>query len=131
MTIRIIVAGATGWAGSLITRSILESDEFQLAGAIARQEAGKDVGEVLGMPAVGVRISPTLEAALQSHGEVLIDYTHPSSVKARTLSALEHGMRVVIGTSGLTAEDFDEIGEAADRQRLGVIAAGNFWIAAA
>jgi len=45
MVIRVCVAGATGWAGSAVTRKVLESGEFQLVGAIARQQAGVDIGE--------------------------------------------------------------------------------------
>ena len=36
MPIKVCVAGATGWTGSLVTRRILESSEFELVGAIAR-----------------------------------------------------------------------------------------------
>src|SRR5205823_3373676 len=45
--------------------------------------------------------------------------------------ALDHGLRVVIGTSGLTADDYREIDARARRLGLGVIAAGNFSITAA
>jgi 4-hydroxy-tetrahydrodipicolinate reductase len=45
MVIRVCVAGATGWAGSAVTRKILESSEFQLVGAIARKQAGIDICE--------------------------------------------------------------------------------------
>src|SRR5882724_4325296 len=48
MPIRICVAGATGWAGSAVVRRILQSGDFQLVGVIARQNAGRDIGEVLG-----------------------------------------------------------------------------------
>ena len=61
----------------------------------------------------------------------MIDYTHPESVKARTLGALDRGTRVVVGTSGLTAADYDEIAQRAEARGLGVIAAGNFSITAA
>ena len=60
-----------------------------------------------------------------------IDYTDPASVKPRTFEALSRGIRVVIGTSGLTAADFAEIEHEASACRLGVIAAGNFSITAA
>jgi len=63
--------------------------------------------------------------------DVLIDYTTPTSVKAHTLAALDHGVRVVIGTSGLTAADYAEISEIAQEKHLGVFAAGNFSITAA
>jgi 4-hydroxy-tetrahydrodipicolinate reductase len=131
MAIRVCVAGATGWAGRAVVRGILASDRFELVGALARQGAGADAGEAIGLPAAGVRIAASLEEALRSPTDVLIDYTKPDSVKERTLAALERGVRVVIGTSGLTAADYAEIEQVASARRLGVIAAGNFSITAA
>jgi len=131
MVIRVCVAGATGWTGSAVTRKILESSEFQLVGAIARQQAGVDIGEALGGDRFGLNIVATLEEALAIPTDVLIDYTSPDSVKARILKALDKGMRVVVGTSGLAASDFEEIEQRAHELNLGVIAAGNFSITAA
>ena len=131
MPIKVCVAGATGWTGSLVARRILESSEFELVSALARRDAGRDIGETLGVGKTGVVIVSTLEEALRIPADVLIDYTHPESVKARTLSALDHGMRAIIGTSGLTAIDYDEIAQRAEARGLGVIAAGNFSITAA
>ncbi len=131
MAIKVCVAGATGWTGSMVTRRILAAPEFQLVGALARRAAGQDVGEALGLAQAGVRISASLEEALQTPTDVLIDYTRADTVKERVLSALDHGARVVIGTSGLAAADYAEIERRAEAQRLGVIAAGNFSITAA
>ncbi len=131
MAIRVCVAGATGWTGGAVTRRILASAEFELTGTIARQQAGRDIGEVLGLPTAGVDIVSTLDEALRTPTDVLIDYTKPDTVKARTLEALGRGVRVVIGTSGLTEEDFAEIALKAEENGLGVIAAGNFSITAA
>jgi 4-hydroxy-tetrahydrodipicolinate reductase len=135
MPINVCIAGATGWAGSLIARRLLEgsgaSAEFKLTGAIARQKAGLDIGEVLGLPPAGLAIVPSLGEALTQPIDVLIDFTAPDSVKARTLEALDHGLRVVIGTSGLTASDFTAIERKALALQLGVAAAGNFSITAA
>jgi len=60
VAIRVCVAGVSGWTGSEITRAILASAEFELVGAVARRHAGRDVGEVLGLPATGVVVSGTL-----------------------------------------------------------------------
>ena len=62
---------------------------------------------------------------------MLIDYTSHDAVKANTLAAIERGVGVVIGTSGLTAADFEEIDAAARERGIGVIAAGNFSLTAA
>ena len=131
MAIRVCVAGVSGCTGSAVTRAILASDEFELTGAIARSHAGRDVGEVLGLPARGVLVSGTLAEALARPADVLVDYTTPDTVKQRALDALGGGVRVVIGTSGLSAADYADIERAAEEGVLGVIAAGNFALTAA
>jgi 4-hydroxy-tetrahydrodipicolinate reductase len=131
MSIRVCVAGATGWTGSLLTKTILHASVFELTGAIARQSVGLDIGDALGLPSAGIPIVSSLDEALSHPTDVLVDFTKPDSVKARTLEALDRGVCVVIGTSGLTVQDFKEIEEKAISKSLGVIAAGNFSITAA
>src|SRR5215469_10624808 len=131
MAIKICVAGATGWVGQVLVRKIVKQSELTLSGAIARNSAGQDIGTVLGLEPVGVIVSGTLSEALLKPTDVVVDYTSPGSVKDRTLEALGRGVRVVIGTSGLTASDYHDIDEMARRSGLGVIAAGNFSITAA
>jgi len=128
MVIRVCVAGATGWVGRILTRELLRSEEFQLTGTICRQRVGEDIGLVLGGEAVGVRTVSVLSEAAPA--DVLIDFTGPDSVKARVLEALTRGFRVVIGTSGLTSEDYDDIAREAENRALGVVAAGNFSVTA-
>jgi 4-hydroxy-tetrahydrodipicolinate reductase len=115
MTIRVVVAGATGWTGSALVKAIAAADDLTLAAAVARKGEG---------------MVPTLEAALATPSDVVVDYTHPAAVKAHTLLALSKGRHVVIGTSGLTASDYREIDAAAKAAKRGVIAAGNFSITA-
>ncbi len=131
MAIRVCVAGVSGRTGSAIARAVASSGEFELTGAIARRHAGRDAGELLGLPANGVLVAPRLAEALARPADVLVDFTSPDSVKQRTLEALAGGARVVIGTSGLTAADYADIERAAVESRLGVIAAGNFSLTAA
>lgn len=131
MAIRVCVAGVSGWTGSEVARAVLASPEFELTGAVARRAAGRDAGEVLGVPACGVTVSATLADALARPADVLVDYTTPDTVKSRALEALSRGVRVVIGTSGLTAADYADVGRAATTAGLGVVAAGNFSLTAA
>jgi 4-hydroxy-tetrahydrodipicolinate reductase len=131
MAIRVCVAGVSGRTGGEVVRGILASKEFALTGAVARRSAGRDAGELLGLPANGVFVAGSLEASLACPADVLVDFTSPDSVKQRTLDALDRGVRVVIGTSGLTAADYLDIERKATEKQLGVIAAGNFSITAA
>ena len=88
MSIRVCVAGATGWAGSALVKKILASQEFVLTGAIARRSAGEDIGVRLGGKPAGIQITATLEEALHVRTDVLVDYTKPDSVKGRTLEEI-------------------------------------------
>jgi 4-hydroxy-tetrahydrodipicolinate reductase len=129
--IRVIVAGATGWTGSVITRAILEAQDLVLVGAVARSSAGEDIGVLVSGRAAGVIVSPSVDEALNTPCDVLIDYTHPAAVKAHTLLAISMGVNVVIGTSGLGAEDFSEIEQRALEYKVGVFASGNYSLTAA
>ena len=128
---RVCVAGATGWAGKAVVNAILEAPDLRLVGAVSRRSAGTDLGTLLGKNPLGVRISADVQTALSTATDVLIDYTAPAAVKSNVLAALARGVAAVIGTSGLTAADFQEIETAAAASGLGVIASGNFSITAA
>lgn len=130
MTVRITLAGSTGWVGRALVAAIAAADDLVLAGAVARSAAGRDAGEAAGLGPQGVTIAATLEEALAIPSDVLIDYTKPTAVKAHTLLALRAGRHVVVGTSGLSADDYGEIDAAAREAGRGVLAAGNFSITA-
>ena len=128
--IDVSIAGATGWAGSALVDGISQDDGFRLRSAVARSSAGSDLGAALGREPMDVPVFASVAEALDGVA-VLIDYTSHAAVKANTLAAIEHGVAVVIGSSGLSAADFDEIDAAARRREVGVIAAGNFSLTAA
>jgi len=129
--IRVIVAGATGWTGSAVTRAIIDAQDMVLVGAVTRSSAGQDIGALISGRESGVIIASSVEEALNTPCDVLIDYTHPNAVKAHTLLAIRRGVSVVIGTSGLDAEDFSEIEQYALEHRVSVFAAGNYSVTAA
>ncbi|QPC87534.1 4-hydroxy-tetrahydrodipicolinate reductase [Mesorhizobium sp. NBSH29] len=130
MTIRVVMAGATGWVGKALVAAIAREADLALAGAVSRSAAGQDAGTASGGEPVGIAVAATLEEALATPSDVVIDYTKPNIVKANTLAAIAAGRHVVIGTSGLGADDYAEIDAAARAGGVGVIAAGNFSITA-
>lgn len=130
MTVRVVVAGATGWVGKALIPAILAADDLELAGAVARSAAGIDAGAAVGLAPVGVTVAATLGEAFAVPSDVVVDYTKPHAVKAHALAAITAGRNVVVGTSGLGAGDYAEIARAAEAAQVGVIAAGNFSITA-
>jgi 4-hydroxy-tetrahydrodipicolinate reductase len=128
--IRVCIAGATGWAGRAVAAGVVAAQDLAMQSAVARSAAGNDLGSVLGGQALGVTIRSSVEEALDGV-DVLVDYTSHTIVKRNTLIAIDRGVAVVVGASGLTAADFEEIDMAACSRGVGVIAAGNFSLTAA
>lgn len=128
--LNVCVAGATGWTGRPIAEAILAADDLTLTNAVSRSAAGQDLGAAWGGQPLGILVDGDVADAL-SGVDVLVDYTAPGAVKRNTLAAVERGVHVVVGTSGLSAEDFDEIDDAARSHGVAVIAAGNFSVTAA
>lgn len=79
---------------------------------------------------MGVPVFASVEEGLQGV-DILVEYTSHATVREHTLTAVGRGIHVVVGSSGLTAEDFAEIDALARERRVGVIAAGNFSLTAA
>ena len=118
----VCIAGATGWTGQALVRGVAEAADLELRSAVSRSGAG---GEIEGAP-VYASAAEALEGV-----DVLVDYTSVEVVKGNALAAIAAGVAVVIGTSGLTAEDFAEIDAAARERSVGVVASGNFSLTAA
>ena len=115
--IRVCVAGITGWTGRPVADAIDEADGLELVAGVSRSgpESYSSVAEAL--------------AAVDA--DVLVDYTHATAVRDNVLGAIERGVNVVVGASGLSASGYDEIDVAARERGVGVVAAGNFSLTAA
>lgn len=126
MTIKVCLAGATGWAGSAVARGIAYTNDIVLTSAVARSFAGKSLGEVLTESRLTCPIFATAQEALTQPCDVFFEFTKPDVARVNVLTALERGAHVVIGTSGLTDEEYAEIAAAAEHYGRGVLAVGNF-----
>jgi 4-hydroxy-tetrahydrodipicolinate reductase len=115
--IRVSVAGVTGWTGSAVAEAVRTADDLELVAGISRSDPAS--------------YSSVAEALAAVEADVLVDYTHAAAVKTNVLAALERGVGVVVGSSGLTAADYDEIDALARERGVAVIAAGNFSVTAA
>jgi 4-hydroxy-tetrahydrodipicolinate reductase len=130
MATNVCIAGATGWVGRRLVPAIVQDPSFELVGAVSRTHREKRLGDILGISNLDLMVSGSLDEALQVKTNLLIDYTAPDAVKRHVLTAIRKGVHVVIGTSGLTDEDFAQIDELAREYAVGVLAAGNFAISA-
>ncbi len=130
MKMKICVAGATGKMGRHLAAAIAESEDLEVSSAVARNYASQNLGDILEIKSIHAEIFDDIVFALRRNPDILIDFTHASIVKRNVICAIQEKIPVVIGTSGLSESDFEEIAIEADKYQVGVIAAGNFSISA-
>ena len=107
--LKIAVAGASGRMGKMLVEAIAAAADMRLSGALdvaASSALGQDAGAFLGRPA-GVAVTSDLATALAG-ARCLIDFTRPEGTLAHLAYCAEHGIAMVIGTTG-----FDDAGKAA------------------
>ncbi len=106
MTTRVGITGAAGRMGKTLIEAIaLAAGDLTLAAAIERPESslvGADSGELAGQGRNGVPVVGALEEVIADI-DVLIDFTVPDATTANVQTCVEHGVAIVIGTTGFTA----------------------------
>ncbi|MFD0711184.1 4-hydroxy-tetrahydrodipicolinate reductase [Paenibacillus sp. GCM10027626] len=129
--IRVAVIGAGGRMGREVVKMVLQDEQLELAAAVSPSSAGIDAGILVGAGACGVTISPDLEAGLaDARADVMVDFTVPQAAYGNTKTAILHGVRPVIGTTGFTPEQIDELDKLCRERELGGLIAPNFSIGA-
>jgi hypothetical protein len=128
MALRVVV-GYTGGVGSTVARLVHGNPAFELVGALVHsdEKAGKDVGEIVGIPATGVIATQDVDALVALKADVLawhgIDWQ--GELIAKFLRA---GTSVYSSHGGWwlpTEPDYDLIQQACKEGGSAIIAGGN------
>ncbi|MCU0517441.1 MAG: 4-hydroxy-tetrahydrodipicolinate reductase [Oscillatoria sp. Prado101] len=133
--IPVVVNGAAGKMGREVVKAVAQAPDMTLIGAIDRdpQYQGQDAGELAGCGVLEVPITGELEpmlafAASQKQLGVMVDFTHPKSVYDNVRSAIAYGIRPVVGTTGMSPEQIQDLAEFADKASTGCLIVPNFSI---
>jgi 4-hydroxy-tetrahydrodipicolinate reductase len=127
VSVRLGITGAAGRMGKMLIEAIADSpSDVSLVAAIERSGSslvGADTGELIGRSPSGTHVVDDL-AAVIADLDVLIDFTQPEATVANALVCIEHGVAMVVGTTGLTAAQGDQLKSAADT--IALCRASNF-----
>src|SRR4249920_587499 len=104
--IRVCFAGVTGWTAPPIVAAIDAADDLSLTCGVSRSAAGRTLAEATASRSDGFIYASVSEALQSAEVDVLLDYTSAAAVKQNVLTAVRAGAHVVVGSSGLTAEDY-------------------------
>jgi 4-hydroxy-tetrahydrodipicolinate reductase len=127
LPLHIAVAGASGRMGRMLIETVSQATDATLVGALdlaSTPAVGRDAGEFLGR-VTGVKIQSSLAEGL-AKARYLIDFTQPAGTLQHLAFCREHGINMVIGTTG-----FDEAGKSAIRaagKDIGIVFAPNMGV---
>jgi len=135
LPIPVVVNGAAGKMGREVIKAVAGAPDVTLFAAVDRnpQVVGQDAGELAGIGPLEVPIADDLEGMLVAAVQekelgVMVDFTHPSSVYENIRTAIAYGLRPVVGTTGLSPQQIEELAEFADKASTGCVIVPNFSI---
>ena len=130
--IRVFVSGASGKMGQEVIRMVLKQADLDLAGASDTRHQGMDVGFVVGAQRAGVDITGPLDVEVlrEKRADVLVDFTNPQAVLKNAKTAIMSGVVPVVGTTGLSSAEIEEIKALVAKEQVGAFIAPNFAIGA-
>lgn len=128
--VKVIVCGACGRMGRTVLNAVHNDAELELVGAVD-MVTGSDVGDLIGCGKTGVIVKDDLQAVIDEvRPDVMVDFTRPAIVKGNVEIALKNKVRPVVGTTGLSDEDKDDIRKWCEKNNTGGFIAPNFAIGA-
>ena len=127
--IRLVVHGALGRVGQVLVNSLCREPGLQLVGAV--DVKAKQDNLLLPEDAGSVPLSPDLDKILSGRkADVVVDFTLASATLPAVRVAAKHGVNLVIGTTGFSAEHLKEIENLVKASNIGAVIAANFTIGA-
>lgn len=109
--IKVAITGACGRMSSTVLRNLLSQDDMRLIGAIeapGHTGIGSDIGELLGVGALGVRLSSDLEEVIRD-ADVVVQFTNPKATIEHSRTCADFGKATVIGTTGFSGEEEERL----------------------
>lgn len=129
--IRLLLTGAAGKMGREVVRAVSREKDIELVAAVDAVCIGEDSGELAGLGKTGLKVSGDLAAALQSSGaEVALDFTSPGAVMLNVTQFIQHRVAAVVGTTGLSAAQLEDIRRLCEEHETPCFVAPNFAVGA-
>ena len=122
MTTKVIIAGFKGKMGSTAVQMVKDDQELELAALLDPFAAEEEVD--------GVPVFRSKEDLIGFEADVWVDFTTPKFAYENTRFALENGFAPVVGTTGFTPEEIQELTSLSEEKKLGGLIAPNFAIGA-
>ncbi len=128
-TVKILVHGALGKMGQTVINAIYQDPELKLVGAVD-VKADREQLELPDRTGI-IPLSNDLGTMLAScHPDVMVDFTQRDATMPAARLAISQGVNLVIGTTGLSEAELEEIDTLSRRHKTGAVVAPNFSLGA-
>ncbi len=129
--IRVMVCGAYGKMGREVLKAVHKDEQLSVVGAVDINSDFADVGELVGVGKIGVVVGNDLATVIsETKPQVMVDFTSPDSVMSNIRTAVASGVCPVVGTTGLSAADVEEVRGLCKKYRGNAVIAPNFSVGA-
>lgn len=129
--IKVLVAGAAGRMGRQVCRAVWEQEDMELTAAVDPAHAGENIGLLAGLPGAGPVVGDRLGDELKhTRPDVVVDFTESRAVMENARQAAAGGAYLVIGTTGLTSQQMDELHLVCEQHQVAALVAPNFAMGA-
>lgn len=128
--IKVGVCGAAGKMGSEVVKAVSANKDLELVAAIDKDHTGEDIGLIAGLGEIGVVTVESIKKAAAAGAQVIVDFTHPSTVMQNITDIVEYGMNGVVGTTGISNDNLTTIQALVERTDKNIIIAPNFAVGA-
>ena len=128
---KIVVAGPRGKMGSEAVRLVENTEEYELVAVVDHKHGGQLLNELEGISKLPLPVySDLAQCLMEVKADVLIDLTTPEVGMNHTKTALQLGVRPVVGTTGFSPDNLKELEDLCKEKELGCIIAPNFALGA-
>jgi len=127
--IRVGVFGAGGRMGSTVCSAVAADPDLELVAAVDPFHGGIDLRQ-LGVPDTGLQVAGSAEAIRHAEAEVAVDFTVVDAARENLYWCAENGIHAVVGTTGFSEADLQDLARRFEQSEANAIIAPNFAIGA-
>ena len=127
--IRVVVMGAAGRMGATVCRAVLDAPDMELVAVVDPPHEGRPLDD-FGVTGTGLTLEMVGPSVKKADPQVAVDFSNVDGARSNTRWCALNGVHAVVGTTGLTDSDVQDLSGLFDGERANAVVAPNFAIGA-
>jgi len=129
--LKVVITGIGGKMGRAMFSGLVREPDIEVVGGVDPRYPGEDMGTLAGLEPVNIFVSSDLQTVFnEKRPDIMLDFTKPDSAAENVRIALKNKVSCIIGTSGLSKFDLEQIEIDAKENDTPVLVVPNFALGA-